>query len=232
MLLSSTFFPTSIAARAAWYLNFNTQFAIVAGLLGLSGEVAQVDRDNNVMQFLSDSFNQVNAYDDAMRQYRRIITEGEIGDPTPKIPASPAFSFPDEVDTGIFERTLNLIARVKSAADYTDEIGALLGILPSTPDPISSSEAKPTIRVEAAQTGYLFSVVVANRAESDMWEAWILRKGGAWTNAKTASGKSVDVTITPTVPGDAEQIQVRVQLRKSNQNYGQPSDVVYTTVNP
>jgi len=40
------------------------------------------------------------------------------------------------------------------------------------------------------------------------------------------------VSITPATPGDTEQMQVRVQLRKSNQNYGQPSDVVYVTVNP
>lgn len=29
-----------------------------------------------------------------------------------------------------------------------------------------------------------------------------------------------------------EQMQVRVQLRKNNQNYGQPLDIVYVTVNP
>jgi hypothetical protein len=38
--------------------------------------------------------------------------------------------------------------------------------------------------------------------------------------------------VTPTTPGESEQIQVRVQLKKNNQNYGQPSDMVYVTVNP
>jgi hypothetical protein len=49
---------------------------------------------------------------------------------------------------------------------------------------------------------------------------------------ETCSGKSADISITPTTPGDAEQIQVRVQLRKSNADYGQPSDPAYVTVNP
>jgi len=66
-----------------------------------------------------------------------------------------------------------------------------------------------------------------------MWDVLILKKGASgWQSVKTAVGKSVDVQITPNTPGEAEQIQVRVQLKKNNQNYGQPSDMVYVTVNP
>jgi len=72
------------------------------------------------------------------------------------------------VATGIFERTSDLIARIKVTPNYTAEIGALLGILPSQPEPIVPAEVKPSITVSAAATGYLFSVVVAERAESDM----------------------------------------------------------------
>ena len=73
---------------------------------------------------------------------------------------------------------------------------------------------------------------MTGRADSNMWDVYILRKGGSWTKQETCSGKSADITITPTIPGDAEQIQVRVQLRKSNADYGQPSDPAYATVNP
>jgi len=108
-----------------------------------------------------------------------------------------------------------------------------LGILPSQADSIAPSEVKPSIETFAAQTGYQFSFVVSNRGESDMWEVLILRKGtSSWQSVKTAVGKSVDVTLTPTAPGEAEQVQIRVQLRKNNQNYGQPSDMIYVTVNP
>lgn len=232
MIPSHTWFPQSLQARAAWFLNFNTQFAMVAASLGLTSEVSQVTKDNDVMQFSAESDVQVDAFDDAMRQFRRIITTGDIGDPEPSILASPSFTTPDPVPTGIFERLSKLRDRIMAAVNYTGGTGALLGILPSAPPSISPGDVKPTITVAEAQTGYLFSVTVANRAESDMWEVWILKKAGTWTNPKTASGKSVDVTIMATTPGDAEQIQVRVQLRKNNQNYGQPSDVVYATVNP
>ena len=46
------------------------------------------------------------------------------------------------------------------------------------------------------------------------------------------AGILVNVVITPTTPDKPEQLQVRVQLRKNNQNYGQLSDVVSVTVNP
>ena len=50
--------------------------------------------------------------------------------------------------------------------------------------------------------------------------------------ADTRTGKAADITVTPTVPGDPEQVRVRVQLRKDNTDLGQPSDPVYLTANP
>jgi hypothetical protein len=49
----------------------------------------------------------------------------------------------------------------------------------------------------------------------------------------TATGKSTDVVVGPTgeVPAPV-QLQVRVQLRRSNQNYGEPSNIAQVTVNP
>lgn len=234
MIPSSTWFPTNLAARAAWFLNFYTQFAIVAASLGFKQpDIDAVESDNTVMQFLADIFNQIKAYEEAVRQYRKIITEGDIGDPTPGFPANPAFALPVVIPTGLFERLNKLRTQIMAASNYTNEVGALLGILPSQPDSISPANAKPSIQVFAAQTGYVASVVVADRAESDMWDVFVLRKGETtWTSVGRFNGKSADVTITPTTPGNPEQIQIRVQLRKNNQNYGQPSDVVITTVNP
>ncbi len=232
MLLNPAWFPTNLPARAAWFANFTANFTNVAASLGLSSSVAQAEKDNAVIQFLADSFLQVRSYESAMGQYRRIITEGDIGDPEPAIPANPALVFPDAVATGIFERLNKLREKILAADAYTDGIGALLGILPSKSESISEGDVKPNITVDEAATGYLFSTTVKGRAESDSWEVWIMKKGGTWTRAGTFTGKSGDVTVVPTSPGDAEQIQVRVQLRKSNTNYGDPSDVVYTTVNP
>jgi hypothetical protein len=233
MIPSQKWFPTSLAERAAWYLNFKNQFAIVAASLGLDDYTKAVGDDNQVFQFLAGIDNQVSAFENAVRAFRKLITEGDVGDPTPAFPPMPAFAPPLEIPTGVFERLVKLREKIMAADDYTDETGALLGILPSRSDSIAPSEAKPSIHVMSAETGYLFSVVVSNRGESDMWDVLVLRKGAsAWQTVKTATGKSVDVVLPPSVPGETEQVQARVQLKKNNQKYGQASDIVYVTVNP
>lgn len=234
MLLSSTWFPSNLAARAAWFLNFYTQFAIVAPSLGFKdADIEAVKNDNAVMQFLADIFNQIKAYEEAVRQFRIIITEKDIGDPTPAFPANPAFALPVVIPTGLFERLNKLRTQITAADNYTDEIGALLGILPKAKPSLSPGDVKPSIEASGAQTGHLFTIIVKDRGDADMWDVFIQRKGeSGWTSVGRFTGRSADITVTPTTPGDSERFNVRVQLRKSNANYGQVSDIVQVTVNP
>ena len=78
----------------------------------------------------------------------------------------------------------------------------------------------------------MFTKVVAGREKADMWEIQISQNGGDWKSAGSYTGKSADIHITPTTPGKPEQVQVQVQLRKSNANYGQLSQIATVTVNP
>ncbi len=234
MIPSNRWFPSGWQDRAAWFQNFTLQFAAIGPGLGFTpAEITEVEKDNLVIQFLAEVMVQIDSFDDGVREYRRIITSEAIGKPTPNFPANPAFVHPGAQPTGIFERLDKLRTRIMAAANYTTEDGALLRILTKAPDPISPTDVKPSIKVSAAQTGYLFSIIVEKREKSDMWDVLMLKKGASsWQTVKTATGKSIDVTVSPTTVGEAEQIQVRVQLKLRNQNYGQPSDIVYVTVNP
>ena len=99
--------------------------------------------------------------------------------------------------------------------------------------PLALVSIQPTVKVTSAATGYLASVVVSGREAADMWEVWTLDKGASdWVLKGTYSGKSADIIFAPTPTGDPYQFQLRIQLRKSNTNYGQPSDAVTVTVNP
>ncbi|CAN5521947.1 hypothetical protein BH10ACI1_BH10ACI1_24880 [soil metagenome] len=233
MTPSPAWFPSNLPERANFFANFKTQFTIVAASLGLAGKVGQIDKDNDVIQFIDTVKTQVDAFDDAMRKYRRIITEGAIGANTPDIPAVPALDLPATVNTGIFQRLSELRTQILAADGYTEETGALLGILPSQPDPIAPINVKLGITVHEAANGYVFTVVASNRAESDSWDVYALRKGAnSPEKLGTFLGKSADMTFVPTTPGLAERFQCHIQGRKSNQNYGQPSDIVNVTVNP
>ena len=234
MIPSPRWFPSGLQVRAAWFQNFSTQFSAIAVSLGFTAaDATAVDKDNQIMQFLADTMVQLEAYKKGIVQFNRVMTEGDIGDPTPDFPANPAFALPVVQPTGIFERLNNLVERIRVAPNYTPETGALLGIIPTTSESIAPGDVKPLSQVFAAQTGYEFSVVAENREKADSWNVEIRRAGQEkWETVKTATGKSVNVVITPTTPDKPEQLQVRVQLRKNNQNYGQPSDIVPVTVNP
>lgn len=233
MIPSHLWFPTSLADRAVWFENFAVQFANLAASLGLSSKVEQVQDDNAVIQFAAFTLLQVDTYEDAMREYLHTISEGRIGEPTPQIPANPVFSFPQSVPTGIFQRLIELREVILASDAYTPEIGTLLRIIPmKKPKPVPM-EVKLKLITHAAATDYIFTAVVSERGEADSWDLYTLRKGAAnWEKFSTFTGKSADVQLTPTTPGEAEQLQVRVQGRKKNENYGQPSDPVYTTINP
>ena len=235
MIPSQPWFPTSLTNRVAWYLGFNTNIQVIGATLTLTPtDLIRIADDNAMMQFLGDSATLVNAYDDSVRSFRKIITEGEDGDPLPAFPANLALTPPDEGATGIFERLDDFVKRIKAAPAYTEATGELLGIIGSSAEGIAPGEVKPTIQLSAAVHDYLFSCVVSGRYDSDMWQVWA--KPGGVENfflLGTATGKSSDFTYEPGGEVPAPQaLQVYVQLRRNNANYGQPSDIGLVTVNP
>ncbi|MBX7054165.1 MAG: hypothetical protein K1X36_04340 [Pyrinomonadaceae bacterium] len=234
MVPSQTWFPTNLAARAAWYANFTAQFVgTYAGMLGLTTYTGVITKDNDDFQSIAATRLAAKNFDRAVADFLRELTEAPIGSPQPVFPSESFTAPPQGVAAGIFQRLDELRTLIMAQPNYTEAMGTAMGIETTKSTPISPPSVKPTIVAEAASTGYHFSVIAGNRQEADQWRVMVLRKGAAgWVNAETATGKSVDVHLTPQVPGEPEQIQVRIQLRKNNEDYGQPSDIVYVTINP
>jgi hypothetical protein len=234
MIPSSSWFPRSLQERAAWYENFNLQVQTSGATLGLTiSDVTQIGEDNAMMQFLATAAVTLEAYNEAVTQFRNIITAGDIGDTPPPFPADPTFSAPVIPPVGIFERVSNVYrTRIMASAAYTDEQGALYGIIGSTPVPPDPAGVKPQLKTFPAAIGNMFSCVVTGREQADQCQVSAAEAGtNSWIVLGTFTGKSGDMTY-PNTTEKPVQLQVRVQLRKSNANYGQPSDIVLTTVNP
>jgi hypothetical protein len=233
---SRTWFDTNMADRAAWYQNFATNLATVGASLGLTAaEIASVEDDNTAMQDMAAAMVALDAYVSAVRQYRITVTEGNVGDPTPAFPAA-IDPTPSELrPTGIYQRLIELVERIRAAPAYTDEIGALLGIIPSpsVPGPnIPDVDLKPVIKVSQSVGDYKFDVNVT-RLGQDSFKIQIQRSGeSTWTDAAFATKNPCHVTVTPTTPGQPERILVRAILLSGNDPVGIPSDPVYVTVNP
>lgn len=161
MIPSRRWFPLSLQERAAWYENFNTQIQTIGATLTLvPADLTAIAGDNVILQALASIAVELEAYKDAVRQYRIIITEGDIGDPTPAFPALPVYSSPAGGTTGLFERLDDFVKRIRSAPAYTDEVGALLGIIPSSPAPPNLVDLKPVIKASESYNGYKFNVDV------------------------------------------------------------------------
>ena len=149
---SVKWFPQSLQERAVWHDNFTLRFASVAPGLGfLPAEVITVQTDNTCFQDLATGREQLDAFVESVTMYRKNVTEGNIGEPTPVFPTAPTITPAELPPTGIFQRLIDLVARIRSAPTYTTEIGALLGIIPSASTSGSGSgtddvELKPVLK--------------------------------------------------------------------------------------
>ena len=67
-----------------------------------------------------------------------------------------------------------MIRRFKLGPGYNHDIGVALGFESSDPSaPTIPATVVPTVEATPAQTGYLASIVVGNRADSDQWDVQV-----------------------------------------------------------
>jgi hypothetical protein len=233
MLPSQAWFPTSIVERAAWFKNFAANVEVLGPSLGFSpAEIEQVVADNEVVQFLAAAIYQNNAYTRALQSVQRTLTQGDIGDNTPELPTPPVFSPPPMVPTGIFERLIKTVNRVRVAPAFNAATGAVLGVNPTKTMRTVTRDHVPKIVVDPAFGGYRFTVKVA-KLRMDAFEVQVRRNSSdRFEHAATGISSPFEVALTPLNPGQPEQIYVRVRMLKGNEPVGNFSNMVQVTVNP
>jgi hypothetical protein len=232
-VIKRVWLPRTLKALAPWFANFNLKFALFAVGLGLLDFVTQVERDNATVQWLNAAQEAFDANEKGFNKFRDESLYADKGDAAPVAPVTALPTSPASFQTAIIERLTELVAKIEAADSYTEDIGAQLGIIVPKGEGISSASVHPSVKCFPAQGGYDFALVLAGRGEATMANIEVRFAGSEeWQTIKSFTGKSANVTITPPVAGQAVQIQVRVQLYKNNEKYGQPSDIVYVTVNP
>lgn len=199
---------------------------------------AEIDENSEDYGNLNAALNNVQvATEDkqAVTNVKDAVYNGDVNEAVNPYPsfAMTALPFPDR-KAGALSRYNNRKKRAKLAAGYTEQIGIAMGYADEPGAAIPPGSVKPVIEsASASATGYSFALLISNRGDADSADALIRRKGSeTWAFGKTFTGKSVEITLTPTTPGQPEQIQVMIQLKRKNENYGQPSDPAYVTLNP
>lgn len=226
MIPSKNWFPTNLQDRAAWYDNFNTQIQIIGAALGLTApERDSIGEDNQMLQFLATTAVTIDAYTDGIRQFRKTITEGDIGDPTPVFPADIVLAAPaGTVTTGIFERLDNFVKRIRVAPAYTPDDGALLGIIPSPSEGFVPEGAKPVL--EASPVPGNVVEVRFVRGKSDGVNIQISIDKGDWAAVGNFFKSPAALTIPQNEGELPRSVQVRARYLVGNSAVGDYSDIV------
>ena len=195
-------------------------------------EVTAVTQGAENLQYMKDYAELINAAKKAIFNIKSDLFQGDKNNPIAAFGGFPAFAPPHPLVPGLDELAQERNRRYKAAAGYTKAIGIELGIEEETQS-ISPESVIPGADFTPAVTAYLVSAVVSNRQKADSWEVWIQYDGETtWNLVKSATGKSVDFTVTPKTPGKPERVKARILLKKNNENYGQPSDIDEFTANP
>lgn len=230
MVPSNKWFPSSLQNRAAWYQNFTTQFAVLAAGFGFTApEIAAMQDDNTVIQFLAQTAVDHEAYKDALGEYRTTVTEGDIGDPTPGFPANPTFTLPEIVPTGIFERLVNAVTRIRAAATFSPEAGALLGINPSS-GPAPEGDVPPTLKA-FTQPGNVIEVRFTRGSSDGIAVEIKVDNEVAWSSAGRFP-KSPAIITVPDGTGLPRAVQLRGRFLDGNSPIGPNSDTVNVVTTP
>jgi hypothetical protein len=232
MIPSSKWFPSSLQDRAAWYGNFYNNLAAgtptLGSTLGLSaGDITTISDDNEAMTFCAASTTYLDSFIDAFRQYRKTVTEGEIGDPSPVVPTFIPLAASPAAPTGIYERLDNFVKRIRVAPAYTPEIGALLAIIPTKSEDLVETEMKPALK-PASMPGSVVEVQFV-RGKADGVQIETKTDGSAGWNSE---GKFLKSPITLNIPdgnGMPHSVQLRARYFIGNDMVGLYSEI-YTVV--
>ena len=227
-------YPNSMDSLAAWWANFLLQYPNFESKYAvLHTNNTALDAAGAWVEYWVDARH---SFDETSKQISAYFNTIAGNDPNADPPSLPIVALPPntpaEVPPGIETFIRDIRREVVGMTNYAKADGEAMGFEAPTSANIIPAQVKPTIQVTGAANNHHFSIVVSGRADSTMWDVYIMRKGGNWTKQDTCSGKSADISVPLQTPGDAEQIQVYVQLRKSNADYGQPSDPAYVTLNP
>jgi hypothetical protein len=206
------------------------QYAAVAG--ASVADIASIGEDFINLEWILNFCPLAEEYRATAFGIKKKFIRGQIGESLGAFMDAPDASPPSALKSGVEKRSRERDQRFLKSPAMT-EAGRIALDLVDEPPSVSPETVKPTVQAYSAAGNYEFALVAANRGDSDMYDVQARVKGSeTWKTIKSATGKAVNVTVEPTTPGQAEQLQIRVQLRKKNAAYGQPSDPVYVTVNP
>lgn len=150
--MSTSYIPVADADRVVWLNTFSTrigQYAVALGLLPT--EVTSIQRDAQMFSYSVMLQDMAHQYWTATTGLKKQLRSSPQQIAAPALPAMPAAGIPPAaVNSGIFNRMILLVNRIKQSSAYTPTMGQDLNVIP-TVSTVNPNDMIPnlSIRIEA-----------------------------------------------------------------------------------
>lgn len=151
---NSKFIPLGDSEKVVWLNNFTTKMGTNATLLGFTpAEITALQKDNAFFQYLVSTI-------ELFRQnllnfigYKNMAKYAKKDQHNGALPAVPSMGTPPPAVTeGIFERASKMAGRAKLSLNYTEAIGADLGIIsPSSTVDVATLQPELKIKIDVGK---------------------------------------------------------------------------------
>lgn len=193
----------------------------------------EITADAGVMGFLITVCNLIADYKDTAFGIKQRFYSSKTEPPAGAFAVAPDTTPPAPVNAGAIKRSRERDQYFLRQPGITQAAREALDLLGDEQAQTPVADIQPEIEARAAAMNYEAALIISNRQDADLYEILMQRAGGGdWVVLKSGRGKSINVTLTPTTPGKPEQVLLRVQLKRNDENYGQPSEPIYVTFNP
>lgn len=221
--------PRTLEALAPWFSNFALKFEEFAAELGFTpADVASVNNDNLVVQWLLDAEQAFEANMDGFRQFRDETLYNEKNDPAPIEPVTVLPPNPANFTTSIIDRLIILVERIKLADKYSDEIGAQLGIVGAESESIAPENWKPVLKVKALP-GFQIQVEFTRGEASGILLQSEDDGADTWSEVGRFFGSPAIFTANGNTP---KAVNLRGRFLEKNDPVGNFSDTVQIVTTP
>lgn len=218
-MTSRDFLPNGWSAFADWMANFYVAMTTLGAKYGLAGEVTQLEKDNDWVQYWVQAKFTARQQESQLGDFIDAIVNGETGDAQP---TDPAWSLPPNppgsIPAGLKKRLRSIARQIKANPVYTKADGELLGIATPEEAGVSPEETTPELKLRSLAN---FAVEVEFRKYGfDALRVEFRHRGGGWTLAAILTTSPGVFNIVPENAGTAEQIEVRAVYLLKNQPFG------------
>jgi hypothetical protein len=147
--MNSSYLPESDADRVVWLTNFGNRIGQYASALGLTtAEVTNVQHDATMFAYVVQQNDAAHQYAAGLTNLKKLLKSSPQQMPSPAFPSVPnSGTPPTPVNSGIFNRLVLLVARIKQNSAYSAAMGQDLNIIPPV-STVNLNDMSPNLTVK------------------------------------------------------------------------------------